>query len=56
MEPAWTPSPKLATKASVWGCFPAQPERPLGFPWASISYSAQPAFNTKRGKGGIEGG
>lgn len=47
------------TKAPVVGeltsHFLAEPERPLGLPGASISYSAQPVFNTKRGKGGIRG-
>lgn len=37
------------------GHFLAEPERPLGLLRASISYSPQPVFNTKRGKGGIKG-
>ena len=37
------------------GHFLAEPERPLGLLRARISYSPQPVFNTKGGKGGIKG-
>lgn len=37
------------------GHFLVEPDRPLGLLRASISYSLQPVFNTKRGKGGIKG-
>lgn len=37
------------------GCFLAKPERPSRLLRASVSYSLQPVFNTKRGKGGMQG-
>ena len=58
-EAASTRTPVPPTKAPGLGeahrRFLAEPEWPLGLPRASVSYSPQPVFNTKRGKGGMKG-